>query len=104
MSTLLVVSFYISIIYNHTGSRYHFTPATTWKTNVCVRGAKKVTIVTTEMVYSPMLRSPLARGVPRLGREVRGIVAPPLETSSLPKIKRERVVRVGTLCAVIVKK
>ena len=25
MSTLLVVSFYISIIYNHTGSRYHFT-------------------------------------------------------------------------------
>jgi hypothetical protein len=26
-------------------------------------------------------------------------VAPPLQTSSLPKIKRERVVRVETLCA-----
>jgi hypothetical protein len=25
MSTLLVVSFYICIIYNHTGSLYHFT-------------------------------------------------------------------------------
>jgi hypothetical protein len=28
-----------------------------------------VTLVITEMVCSPMLRSPLARGVPRLGRE-----------------------------------
>ena len=53
----------------------------------------------TVMVYSPMLRSPLARGVPRLGREGREIVAPPLQISSLPKIKRERVVRVETLCA-----
>ncbi len=67
--------------------------------NVCVRGAKKVTIVTTVVMYSPMLRSPLARGVPRLGREVRGIVTPPLQTSSLPKIKRESVVRVETICA-----
>ena len=52
----------------------------------------------TAMVYSPMLRNPLAR-VPSLGREGKGIVAPPLQTSSLPKIKRERVVRVGTPCA-----
>jgi len=55
--------------------------------------------VITAMVYSPMLRNPLARGVPRLGREGREIVAPPLQTSSLPTIKRGRVVRVGTLCA-----
>ena len=77
---------------------YFGSTSTTWKPNVCVR-MEKVSIVTTEMVYSPMLRSPLAR-VPRLGREERGIVAPPLQTSSLPKIKRERVVRVETLVIV----
>ena len=67
---------------------------------VCLRRAKTVTLVITVMVYSPMLRNPLARGVPRLGREGREIVAPPLQTSSLPKIKRERVVRVETLVIV----
>jgi hypothetical protein len=95
---MTVASYITTLVYSTTSHA-----ATTWKKNVCVR-MEKVSIVTTEMVYSPMLRSPLARGVPSLGREGRGIVVPPLQTSSLPKIKRERVVRVGAFVLVIVKK